>query len=128
MAIATVVDSIVHGLSQGSVIISYTLNNSCGSTTSAYQVSVTSTTACDSNSMFSIYPNPTTGPLTIHLPNASTHVTIKIIDMSGRIINEIRPADNQQTIPISLVEYAKAMYLLRIETQEKPYIEKIVRW
>ena len=79
------------------------------------------------NNEISIYPNPTTGIITIENNSKFQNFTnskIIITDISGRIIySEFQNFANSQ---INLSEYGKGIYLIKIQTGTNIYIKKII--
>jgi len=61
-----------------------------------------------------IYPNPTRGNLTIHVPDASENsaMTIQLFDNSGKLINTFQ--DIYEYTKINMFPYPHGMYVLRI--------------
>lgn len=71
----------------------------------------------------SIYPNPTSGKVTVSLPKVYSATTIEVTDVTGKIINTIH-VNNQNTIELKL-EGEAGMYNLKITTNEGITIKKI---
>ena len=69
----------------------------------------------------SVFPNPTTGILTVE---ASDAVSISVIDITGKIIRDIR-AENKTTI-IDLRETAKGIYFVRVSAANNSVTRKII--
>ncbi len=70
-----------------------------------------------------IYPNPTSGNITVALPKAYTNTTIEVMDVTGKIIDVIH-FDNQTNTEINL-RGETGIYTLKISTNEGIVIKKI---
>lgn len=70
---------------------------------------------------FNIYPNPTSGVFTISGENVKT---ILISDITGKIVLE--KAVNTNQIDIDLSGYPKAVYLIKVATEEGIGVKKLV--
>ena len=70
----------------------------------------------------SIYPNPTTNFITI---NAENITSVKIINITGKIISSYEVTDNSTTIDLSNIE--KGIYFVKINTENSTYTKKIIK-
>ncbi len=70
---------------------------------------------------FSIYPNPTSGVITIEGDNI---IEIELMNINGQIISKIAVKEKQ--LDIDLSEQAKGSYLIKIITNKGVGVEKIV--
>ncbi len=70
-----------------------------------------------------IYPNPTTGRIVLQ---ANDIIDIKIIDLHGNIISGLKPETGKQTLVLDISKFDKGLYLLKLTTNKKAYIEKII--
>lgn len=70
-----------------------------------------------------IYPNPTSGNITVALPKAYANTTIEVIDVTGKIIDIIH-FDNQTNNEINL-RGETGIYTLKISTNEGIVVRKI---
>jgi len=73
----------------------------------------------------SVFPNPTTGKLTITLRNISDPVTISVSDIVGRKIMDSEHSMNGRH-DIDLSGEANGTYFLTISTANKSYQEKVI--
>ena len=77
-----------------------------------------------------IYPNPARGNLRIRFNSPDEQkVTIKLYDVSGRLINEIfngKTKIGMNEMPIMAENYAAGIYFVRIETDKEIITEKFI--
>jgi hypothetical protein len=70
-----------------------------------------------------IFPNPNNGSFTIDLENTENAV-VKIYIISGQLILQKILAEN--TTKIDLTKHSKGMYLVKIETDSKTMVKKVI--
>ncbi len=75
-------------------------------------------------SFFTIYPNPTTGKVTISFSEIITD--IEIFNILGEKISYSYNFNQQKKIEIDLLNFPKGIYFVKIYDDEKSYTEKIV--
>ncbi|MCK4250694.1 T9SS type A sorting domain-containing protein [candidate division WOR-3 bacterium] len=77
-----------------------------------------------------IYPNPTRGNLRIRFNSPDEQkVTIKLYDVTGRLVNEIfngKAKIGINEMPIMAANYAAGIYFIRIETDKEIITEKFI--
>jgi len=74
------------------------------------------------NSM-KIYPNPVVDNLNIQLNDLDGEANISLMDMQGRIVKSEVSSDTQMTIN---AEGLSGIFILKVETQNRTFVEKIV--
>ncbi len=76
-----------------------------------------------------VYPNPSTGPLTVQLSGQQEAQQLRLYDLYGRLLQEVQVADNsgQQTLPFDISAYAKGIYLLEWQSGTARKVEKIIK-
>jgi len=110
----------------GTYQITYTVNNICQNGTITQEVIVN---ACyvglgsNDASLLNIYPNPTSGMLTVTGIAADARVTV--LNTLGEVIYEGHTSDSSLSIDLS--NQAVGIYLLKIETEGVITLRKIVR-
>jgi Secretion system C-terminal sorting domain len=67
----------------------------------------------DSN--LSIYPNPTSGVITIQIKDRSAPSRILVYDLMGKCVNELKDLSNSEMNFVSLTENSEGVYFVRIE-------------
>jgi len=108
------------------IIIGAHNNNDKGSDSgSAYIFNYSSSLSIDKNTFsndFSLYPNPTTGLVTINHKNAK-HITIS--DINGRIIISKEIENNK--VEVNLSDYNKGIYFVTISNDKSTTTKKILK-
>ena len=77
-----------------------------------------------------IYPNPTTGIVTIRLSPATCSLSpeIQVFDMYGKLVETFHETSLQQTAHINLSHYASGVYIIKVVNRGTPVsIGKIVK-
>lgn len=125
----------VFGVAVGSLVISYTVTNSCGSATTTYSMIVNPADSCltgvapslTNNNTISIFPNPAQGACSIALPYNVTEATITLLDMCGAVVlNENRSNIANHTATIALPSEAQGLYTVRIIANGQVYMSKLI--
>jgi hypothetical protein len=81
----------------------------------------------NSNSGFSIYPNPVKNFLNIKLPDSfNGSLTIKISDLTGRIVSDNIYSAATDNLKINLKDFAKGAYLVKLVTDKDEFVQRIV--
>ena len=78
---------------------------------------------------FVIYPNPTTGVLTIYSKQNDTGIEIEVLDLQGKkvLTQKVDQVDGQDMIKLDLNILAEGIYLLRIISDSGFSVHKIVK-
>jgi hypothetical protein len=71
---------------------------------------------------FRVYPNPTSGPVTVKLPRNAGEVYV--LDMVGKLLKRIPISSRKQTIELGGL--ASGTYLLRYEDGDKQGVQRVV--
>jgi hypothetical protein len=75
-------------------------------------------------SLFSVYPNPTNGLVTLEFETEGVHI-VTLAEMSGRIL--LRETANGQTAKIDLSDYPAGVYLLTMDDGKRQSTMRIVK-
>lgn len=127
----------VTGVSAGTVIISYTETNSCGTVAATYSFAVRSLADCPTsvNEMLtatgdvSLFPNPSAGIFVISVPEHQNNVVISITDVEGRTIRQlVNDNSNNLKIPVDISNLAAGAYFVKIEVDGVIYRKKVIIW
>lgn len=73
-------------------------------------------------SLISIYPNPSSGYLSIELPLNSE---LEIINLNGKIIRRL--VADSETITIDISGLSKGLYVLNITSDNKTITKKVIK-
>jgi hypothetical protein len=76
-----------------------------------------------SNLGIEIFPNPTTGKVSIRLPQTLSNAQLEIKDYSGKLI--LKQNLEKETI-VNLKDFSSGIYFLLIQTEEMFWMEKLV--
>ena len=96
-------------------------DGTCIDTSACYYVSGVGIGENENTSPIHIYPNPTSGVITIDGKNIEA---IEVLNINGQIIKEIAVTEEQFNIDLS--SHAKGVYFINIKTDKGIVIEKIV--
>ena len=70
---------------------------------------------------FEIYPNPARSYFAVHLPQTADHSQIKIFDVSGKLIKELKSPETKE-LRVSLKGISPGIYFIRLGTINKKII------
>jgi len=73
---------------------------------------------------FNIYPNPSNGKFNVESLNLDEKTTLKITDLSGKVVFQSQLSDSKTAIDIS--ESDNGMYFIHFNTNDKKLIKKII--
>tara|TARA_B110000090_G_scaffold199178_1_gene238811 strand:+ start:99 stop:2777 length:2679 start_codon:yes stop_codon:yes gene_type:complete len=106
-------------------IIEFTLKNGLAKETSLINPSTLGVIENNFGNNLLLYPNPTNGNFSIDLGKKYKTVTINIVDINGKSI-QFKKFNESQLLNLKLEEPA-GVYLLRIESEEKKAVIKLVK-
>ena len=110
-------------LTAGTYSVTVTDANLCTVTASdTVNVIVSISSAALSQSYF-VYPNPTTGPLTIEV-SSMNFTKVTVCDVIGRELFIEENVNN--TISLNLKDFRPGVYLISLYTQDKVFMHKII--
>lgn len=98
----------------GVTMLNYTIHFAVGGTDVNSEVSLIS----------NVYPNPTTGNVTIQLTELNSNTELTVIDMSGRKILSEQLSQLQTTIDLS--DNNSGIYIITVTSNDKLYREKVI--
>ena len=98
--------------SNGSYAVEIT-SNTCTDTSACVNVVGVGIEMIDNKNNIAIYPNPTTGNLTIDLMEAHEDVTIEINNVMGQVVQQLTYATTQR---INLDLKTNGMYFIKVKT------------
>ena len=73
-----------------------------------------------------VYPNPTNGNININLDHNAENASIKVYDLTGKIIYE-SVINNSYKANVNLNDFAAGLYFLEIKEGEFKQVEKIIK-
>jgi hypothetical protein len=77
--------------------------------------------------LFRVYPNPTNGLLNVRINNYIGKVTIQVIDINGRIVNEYVNEDFNTEKSLNLNSLQSGMYILKVSGDSLNFTQKIMK-
>lgn len=123
------------GVAVGADTIIYTVTGPCGTASASRVITITAhreenhnetaaiTTGSETTGI-KLYPNPTTGMVTIEVAGNTTATTVVLTDMSGRTITTQTTTD--PTITFDMSNLPAGVYLMNVNAGGKVYNEKVV--
>ena len=73
----------------------------------------------------SVYPNPSQGQFTVHLPKAEgNRVTVSILSLSGQVLSEVQTQGARQ-IPMQ-TSLPAGTYIVKVVSPEASYVERLI--
>lgn len=76
--------------------------------------------------VLSIYPNPSSGLITISLENQDSMQGFILSDMAGKIVMDVPFGELVQIIDVDLRAIPSGVYLLEVHSRERVFSEKII--
>lgn len=75
-----------------------------------------------------VFPNPTAGKVNVKMSGFSSEVSVRLTNYQGQVLQSriVNPVGAEKQFDINLSGYAAGIYYLRIDTEEKVIIRKIV--
>lgn len=74
-----------------------------------------------------VFPNPTTGRLTILANTIDENIQIRIYDSSGRLLSSFNKFTKSKELRIDLAEQPKGIYFIQLMQKEKVEVFKIIK-
>jgi hypothetical protein len=102
----------------------------CSSSSAIFTVSDVGISEFSDGSLMSIYPNPTSGNLTIDLDmKGASEMKLSIVNISGQVIwsEEIAATAGSNKKQIDLSNFASGMYYLSVRSEKEMINRKIVK-
>jgi sugar lactone lactonase YvrE len=136
-AIATVdIGGTMTGVSVGSVTLSYSMTNSCGTTVKTHPVYIRPSSACGlgfanhtKNDEWIVYPNPTHGIFNIIPPSEHPETELFIYDAMGKLLNQYNVGQNSiKEINCNISKYPHGNYLLKYVSNNNVVVQRIIYW
>ena len=123
----------VIGNTPGTVLITYSVVNACGSATATYAMTVLSLADCNEGvkatsamaAELYVYPNPNNGAFFVRLKSANDEsLKIEIRNIVGDKLNELNTTTNIET-PVK-INFPPGLYFLSASTAQGKYTTKVI--
>ncbi len=75
---------------------------------------------------FKIYPNAVSDELNIIIPEQEGEVLLSIIDVLGSVIQQVKLKESK--CQLNLIGMATGFYLVKLQSRNKRYVAKIIKW
>ena len=76
---------------------------------------------------FKVYPNPSTGILSVELPFSDEDAEVTVVDVTGRVITKANVAANTNSpLTFNLSSAPKGVYAVKVTLEGETYISKVV--
>lgn len=92
------------------------MNLFCSDTSACYNIDNVGISKDDNSSIFTVYPNPTTGEFTLSFLNPVENATIRLVSLSGQILTTITNM-NGTNIALDLSGQADGVYIIEVITE-----------
>ncbi len=108
---------VVRGVAAGIDTIKYTVTNSCGTSRAVYVVSVTSSRPGEEiftaqPAQLNVYPNPSTGLLTIETQQDKVISDVVVFDLTGKVVHQAN--GNTYTMQVDMSAFAPGVYIFKV--------------
>ncbi len=87
----------------------------------------TSISEVPEETIVSVFPNPSSGMITVTIPGANNPVQVKIYSMLGGIVNPAISSNSPSSLEIDLTGLSDGIYVLKINVDGAVYTEKILK-
>jgi hypothetical protein len=74
-----------------------------------------------------LYPNPTTGKLTVELSKGKNIVKANLLDMNGKVVSMLNPHSQNNTIQFDLSGLDRGLYFIKVQDNQGIYTAKIIK-
>ncbi len=101
--------------------------NNCVDTSSCNIITLTSLEDYVSKSTFTLYPNPNDGLFFVDLKGNHPHITITLLDFTGRLVS-VKEYENESGIPVK-IEVAAGIYFVEVSVDNgKKQVFKVAKY
>ncbi|MGB0177240.1 MAG: T9SS type A sorting domain-containing protein, partial [Owenweeksia sp.] len=116
----------------GSYWVTLTVTGPCGTATYSDSVTIEGISIEENiiSRSLAIYPNPTAGMVNVSFTTGSSDdVTLRIVDLSGKVVKMIRSSNNNGRYDekLDITELARGSYLLKVQSGDISAIRRIIR-
>ena len=75
---------------------------------------------------FEIYPNPSAGDVTLHVPESQNLLSINVIDISGKLLNVDKSFLSATEVRLKTGELPRGVYFIKVYNKEFLLIRKLI--
>jgi len=100
--------------------------NGCSDTSECYSVTVSGLGDRGINLDYNIYPNPTRDYVTIDMVQEQTHVSLKVVDITGKVIYT-EELERFTRTRLDLSNYKEGMYFLHIQSDQNYGVRRLIK-
>lgn len=97
----------------------------CSATSACYEINTTGINEKEVKNDFQVYPNPTSGMLTVNTSKMLRNATVKLMNVIGQTIYQTKESGN--LFQINMAELAAQVYILEIEAEGEISRTRIVK-
>ncbi len=128
---------LVNGISTGTLAISYTTTNSCGTAYATHALLVRPASVCPTEvngvaqpvAGISIFPNPNNGSFVVAIPAHENMVTVSLVNVHGQVLLTKAITDKSiLQIPVDVSQVAAGVYMVKVDVGNITYRSKVVIW
>ena len=116
-------------LQNGTYTVTLNVDNGCGTDSKTKSVTIgqaTSVSPITTESNVNLYPNPSTGKITIDLGLNSGYNALSIYDFMGKMVKQTKLDQSTQKIQLDLSSLSSGMYLVRLNSKDQYEELKVV--
>jgi len=118
-------DSVLTATQSGDYYCIYTDSNSCSISSDTINLLITSLNQLQQQN-FKVYPNPTTGILTIQTTTPQTIESIELYDLTGKVVLRSFNDNMKQQFELNLSPLVQGIYFLRVYKKDGIHQQKII--
>ncbi|MBL4593040.1 MAG: S8 family peptidase [Flavobacteriales bacterium] len=115
-------DTFHHALNNGNYYVEVTDSFGCKNTSDTASIIILGIETND-DAGFSIYPNPTSGQLTIEFENDEIE-SIAVINLLGEIVLDKKV--NGRQLKLDITNFAEGVYYIRLRSKNNKYLQKLI--
>ena len=115
-------------MANGSYTVVVTNSFGCSNTSAATNLTALGINSVTDNTMLSIFPNPSTGIITLNFSGKSEHIIIEVINDLGQLVytEKVNDCTNDCNKIIDMSSFKKGIYLFRIVADGTIHTKKIL--
>jgi hypothetical protein len=115
----------LEALENGNYTVEVVDGNGCTGTSAVFQVVTVSVGQLNEIGSLQVFPNPTSGEVWINWPVSVVNPIVQVLDATGRIV-AVESTIVENTMNLNLAGYARGTYTIRLLTEQKSIITRVV--